>query len=43
MTSLPSIPLGYEAYEQELATHGLRLIGNDEDEGKNYYYFATKL
>ena len=42
MTGLPSISLGHEVYEQELAGHGLVLVGNDEDEGENYYYFATK-
>jgi 2-polyprenyl-3-methyl-5-hydroxy-6-metoxy-1,4-benzoquinol methylase len=41
MTGLPSISLGHEVYEQELAAHGLVLVGNDEDEGENYYYFAT--
>src|SRR6185436_502859 len=43
MTGLPSISLGHEVYEQELAAHGLALVGNDKDEGENYYYFATKL
>jgi SAM-dependent methyltransferase len=43
MTELPSISLGHEIYEQELAQHGLQLIGNDVDEGENYYYFAQKL
>lgn len=42
MTGLPSISLGHEGYERELSAHGLVLIGNDEDEGENYYYFATK-
>jgi len=42
MTDLPSISLGHEVYEQELGAHGLVLVGNDEDEGENYYYFATK-
>jgi hypothetical protein len=42
MTGLPSISLGHEVYEQELASHGLALVGNAEDEGENYYYFATK-
>jgi 2-polyprenyl-3-methyl-5-hydroxy-6-metoxy-1,4-benzoquinol methylase len=41
MTGLPSISLGHEVYEQELAAHGLVLVGNDEDEGDNYYYFAA--
>lgn len=43
MTGLPSISLGREVYEQELAAHGLAVVGNDKDEGENYYYFATKL
>ena len=42
MTGLPSISLGQEAYEQELAAHDLVLVGNAEDEGENYYYFAVK-
>lgn len=42
MTGLPSISLGHGMYEQELAAHGLVLVGNDKDEGDNYYYFATK-
>ena len=43
MTGLPSISLGHQVYAEELAANGLALIGNDEDEGQNYYYFATKL
>jgi len=43
MTGLPSLSLGYDVYAQELAACGLQLVGNDEDEGQNYYYFATKL
>ena len=42
LTGLPSVSLGHEAYEQELAAHGLALVGNDEDEGENYYYFAAR-
>ncbi len=42
MTRLPSVSLGHEAYQEELAAHGLELVGNDEDEGENYYYFAVK-
>ena len=42
MTGLPSVSLGRETYERELAAHGLVLGGNAEDEGENYYYFATK-
>jgi hypothetical protein len=43
MTGLPSISLRHDVYVQELATHGLVLVANDEDEGENYYYFAKKL
>ena len=43
MTGLPSISLGQDVYLQELAANGLVLVGNDEDEGQNYYYFASKL
>jgi 2-polyprenyl-3-methyl-5-hydroxy-6-metoxy-1,4-benzoquinol methylase len=43
MTRLPSISLGHDVYVQELVAHGLALVGNDEDEGENYYYFARKL
>ena len=42
MTGLPSYSLGHEAYERELVAHDLRLVGNDVDEGDNYYYFALK-
>ena len=34
MTGLPSVSLGYDVYAQELAAHGLVLVGNDEDEGQ---------
>jgi 2-polyprenyl-3-methyl-5-hydroxy-6-metoxy-1,4-benzoquinol methylase len=43
MTGLPSISLGHDTYMGELTAYGLALIGNDEDEGSNYYYFAVKL
>jgi 2-polyprenyl-3-methyl-5-hydroxy-6-metoxy-1,4-benzoquinol methylase len=42
MTGLPSISLGHGVYERELEAQGLVLVGNDEDEGGNYYYFATR-
>jgi 2-polyprenyl-3-methyl-5-hydroxy-6-metoxy-1,4-benzoquinol methylase len=42
LTGIPSYSLGHEAYERELAVHGLRLSGNDVDEGDNYYYFTVK-
>lgn len=41
MTCLPSVSLGHDAYIQELTAHGLVCVGNDEDIGGNYYYFAT--
>jgi hypothetical protein len=42
MTGLPSVSLGYDEYAHELERHGLVLDENDEDEGGNYYYFASK-
>ena len=42
MTGLPTYSLGHEAYERELVSHGLRLVGNDLDKGANYYYFTAK-
>ena len=42
MTGLTSISLGQEAYQEELRANGLRLVGNDVDEGENDYYFARK-
>lgn len=42
MTGLPSLSLGHHAYARELSAQGLSLVGNTEDEGQNYYYFATK-
>lgn len=42
LTGLESRSLGREVYESELRAHGLVLTGNDTDEGRNYYYFATK-
>jgi 2-polyprenyl-3-methyl-5-hydroxy-6-metoxy-1,4-benzoquinol methylase len=43
LTGLTSISPGNEVYEQELVAHGLAVVGNDEDEGGNYYYFTVKL
>jgi len=43
LTGLPSTSLGQEFYERELSSHGLAVIGHDEDEGENYYYFARKI
>ncbi|HEV2425194.1 MAG TPA: class I SAM-dependent methyltransferase [Terriglobia bacterium] len=43
MTGLPSVSIGHDAYRQELTSHGLKLVGNDQDEGENYYYITVKL
>jgi 2-polyprenyl-3-methyl-5-hydroxy-6-metoxy-1,4-benzoquinol methylase len=43
MTGLPSLSLGHDAYVRELERNGMVLVGNDEDEGQNYYYFAQKI
>ncbi|MGH9627565.1 MAG: class I SAM-dependent methyltransferase, partial [Bryobacteraceae bacterium] len=43
MTGLSSVSLGHDVYAEELAARGLVLVGNDEDEGQNYYYFAARL
>jgi 2-polyprenyl-3-methyl-5-hydroxy-6-metoxy-1,4-benzoquinol methylase len=43
ITGLPSISLGHDAYERELTANGLRLLGNDQDEGDNYYYLSDRL
>ena len=43
VTGLPSVSLGKDAYVREMAAHGLALVGHDEDEGQNYYYFGSKL
>lgn len=40
MTGLRSVSLGREEYARVLAGFGLELVGNAEDEGENYYYFA---
>ena len=43
MTGQESISLGREAYEQLLSEEGLVLVGEQQDEGENYYYFASKV
>lgn len=43
MTGFPSISLGHEVYAEQLAAHGLLLVGTDEDQGSNHYYFATRV
>lgn len=42
MTDRPSRSLGRDVYERLLREEGLLLLGEDEDEGENHYYFATK-
>jgi hypothetical protein len=42
MTDLPSLSLGEDEYVRELEANGLDLVGNDEDEGGNYYYLAKR-
>jgi cyclopropane fatty-acyl-phospholipid synthase-like methyltransferase len=40
MTNRSSYSLGYAAYRKRLADAGLELVGEDLDEGENYYYLA---
>jgi SAM-dependent methyltransferase len=42
LTGRISISLGHEAYQRELGSHGLTLVGTETDEGGNYYFFAEK-
>lgn len=42
LTGHLSISLGHEEYERQLEAHGFALAGADEDEGGNYYYFASR-
>ena len=42
MTDRPSRSLGRETYARLLREAGLRLLGEDEDEGENHYYFAAR-
>ncbi len=42
MTDLPSVSLGRAVYVAEMAAQGVELVGTDEDEGGNYYYFGRK-
>jgi len=42
LTGRMSISLGRERYEEILQAEGLRLEGEDVDEGENYYYFVLK-
>lgn len=43
ITEIESVSLGAEEYKELLATSGLSLIGEFEDEGENHYYHAVKL
>ena len=43
LTGVVSTSLGQEFYERELAANGLAVVGHDQDEGENYYYFARKI
>lgn len=42
LTNRECISLGSVAYRDLLESAGLALIGDGEDEGQNYYYFARK-
>jgi SAM-dependent methyltransferase len=42
LTGRASISLGRERYEEILRAEGLRLEGEDVDEGENHYYFVLK-
>ncbi|SPE22439.1 Methyltransferase type 11 [Acidobacteriia bacterium SbA2] len=42
LTGRTSISLGRERYEEILRAEGLRLAGEDVDEGENHYYFVLK-
>ena len=42
LTGRVSISLGFEVYEQILRAGGLRLVGEQFDEGENYYYLVSK-
>jgi SAM-dependent methyltransferase len=41
LTEQKCISLGAAAYRRILASEGLALVGDAEDEGQNYYYFAA--
>ncbi len=42
MTRRESISLGIDEYRRLLRSEGLTLIGEDRDEGGNYYYYCAK-
>ena len=41
-TGVRSLSLGVESYKQLLEGAGLRLVGEESDEGHNHYYFTEK-
>ena len=43
LTDRESISLGTEGYQRILRAEGLVLIGEQCDEGDNYYYLSSKL
>ncbi len=43
MTGRRSQSLGERRYERLLHDAAMTLVGNAEDEGENYYYFAEKV
>ncbi|MFL5616330.1 MAG: class I SAM-dependent methyltransferase [Gemmatimonadaceae bacterium] len=40
MTRRPSYSLGYDAYRRMIVGAGLEIVGEDLDEGRNYYYLS---
>jgi hypothetical protein len=42
MTGLESRSLGAQEYKRQLQSLGLSLLNEQEDEGQNHYYEATK-
>lgn len=42
LTKQKSVSLGSDAYRKIVASEGLALIGEAEDEGQNHYYFVCK-
>ena len=42
LTDRESISLGTEQYQRILRAEGLVLIGEECDEGNNYYYLSSK-
>lgn len=42
LTGQKSVSLGSDAYRKIVASEGLALVGEAEDEGQNHYYFVRK-